>query len=882
VGFLGLGGHKTKPEYTGLATQTSTSNIAIAIVMGENRGSPNIIWQGDFQAHKHSAGGKGGGGKGGSTYTYSGSFWLALCWGPIHGIGTVYKDKELTTLAALGFTLFTGTTPQSPWGYLTTAHPSEALGYAGIAGCTKANYDLGSSNALSQHSFEIQGLLWNTATWTGGNDADIGLGIQAYISDPTWGVGFDTSFLNTDSLLSTPAAATTGDNALQTYCQAMGWGFSPNLVDQTAASDTIKRWCDLFNAAPIWTGYNLKFLPYCTESITANGVTYLPSFPVAYVITDDDFLGDASADPISFDRADPADCKNQFQITISNKANQYNDLPVMWEDLALIDQYGVKPDSGFEAKEITSETMAQQMVALYGQRNTYVRNRFALNLGVNFMRLEPGDIIQAVDPVLGTLTLMVEEITEQDDDSLDLVAFEWNDSVTLAPTIPTQPVSGNNVDTGVAASAVNTPILFEPPSTLAGTPQVWAAVSGGNGTTADPLWGGCNVWISTDNATYTQIGTINEPARMGVTTATLAAYGGSNPDAGHTLSVNLAESAGALISASSAADAAAGANLCYVGGEFVSPQTVTPTATYAFNCTNLYRALYGSTAGSHASGSPIARLDGNVFKYDLPAAYIGITLYLKFQSFNVYGGGVQDLSTCTAYTITTTGAGFGTGTAGAPATPTGLSATAGYAQVALSWTANVANDNVTSYEVWRANGTGASFGSASKIATVAGLAYTDTGLAASTGYTYFLKAVNIVGPSSPTGGVNATTSATGFGGPSATITTSEALSAGNVCNIYTSGGAARVQKANATDLTKPANAFVLASVGSGASATTYFAGSVITGLTSLTPGTTYWLDTTGGAVTATPPSGSGNGVQEIGVALSATTLLFDPQPMIGL
>ena len=31
------------------------------------------------------------------------------------------------------------------------------------------------------------------------------------------------------------------------------------------------------------------------------------------------------------------------------------------------------------------------------------------------------------------------------------------------------------------------------------------------------------------------------------------------------------------------------------------------------------------------------------------------TLYIKLQSFNVFGGGVQDLSTCTAYTYTPTG-----------------------------------------------------------------------------------------------------------------------------------------------------------------------------------------------------------------------------------
>ncbi|WP_257556397.1 DUF2793 domain-containing protein [Sphingobium sp. CFD-2] len=116
--------------------------------------------------------------------------------------------------------------------------------------------------------------------------------------------------------------------------------------------------------------------------------------------------------------------------------------------------------------------------------------------------------------------------------------------------------------------------------------------------------------------------------------------------------------------------------------------------------------------------------------------------------------------------------------------------------------------------------------------------------------------------------------------PSATIQASEALSAGQVLNLYTSGGAARIRKANATDSSKPANAFTLAAISSGASGAIYFAGQIITGLSSLTPGTTYYLDTTGGALTATPPSSSGNGVQQVGVALSATTLLFNPQTMI--
>jgi hypothetical protein len=110
-----------------------------------------------------------------------------------------------------------------------------------------------------------------------------------------------------------------------------------------------------------------------------------------------------------------------------------------------------------------------------------------------------------------------------------------------------------------------------------------------------------------------------------------------------------------------------------------------------------------------------------------------------------------------------------------------------------------------------------------------------------------------------------------------TLTASEALTAGQIVSIWSSSGAAKVRKANATDDTKSAHGFVLANVLSGATATIYLPGQVVTGLVGLTPGATYYLDTTGGAITDTQPSTSGNLVQRVGFALSATTLLFEPE-----
>lgn len=173
---------------------------------------------------------------------------------------------------------------------------------------------------------------------------------------------------------------------------------------------------------------------------------------------------------------------------------------------------------------------------------------------------------------------------------------------------------------------------------------------------ADPNWGGAFVWVSTDNATYGQIGTVQAPARQGVLTASLPAPGGANPDTADTLSISLVESGGQLASGTNA-DAQNGVTLCLVDKELLAYATAALTGTNAYNLTYLYRGFYGTTPASHVSGAPFARLDSAIFQYNLPAAYIGAPLYMKFQSFNIFGQSVADLSECAVYAYTPTGAG---------------------------------------------------------------------------------------------------------------------------------------------------------------------------------------------------------------------------------
>jgi chitinase len=88
-----------------------------------------------------------------------------------------------------------------------------------------------------------------------------------------------------------------------------------------------------------------------------------------------------------------------------------------------------------------------------------------------------------------------------------------------------------------------------------------------------------------------------------------------------------------------------------------------------------------------------------------------------------------------------------------PPTPTGLAVTGTTSSsVSLSWSAS---SGATGYNVYRGG---------SKLAGVTGTSYTDTGLTASTAYSYTVSATNSAGESAKSGAVSATTSGNSGGG----------------------------------------------------------------------------------------------------------------------
>ena len=81
------------PRLTDLKLQVSEYGRPIPIVYGTMRIAGNVIWQTDLKEHKEKHGGKGGPEV--TNYTYSASFAIMLCEGPIDHIEKVYADGRL-------------------------------------------------------------------------------------------------------------------------------------------------------------------------------------------------------------------------------------------------------------------------------------------------------------------------------------------------------------------------------------------------------------------------------------------------------------------------------------------------------------------------------------------------------------------------------------------------------------------------------------------------------------------------------------------------------------------------------------------------------------------------------------------------------------------
>lgn len=656
-GIFGGGSRTQITNYSGLQIQSTSAALPIAIMWGQNMLTPNCFFYNGFTSKKKNAKGGGKGGALGSIFNiaqetvYYANIMMGVCEGPISAINQVYQTSITPiTLAQAGLSLMEGYLGQSVWSFLTSNYPSEALAYTGIAYLYAQNYDLGPSATIGSNSLVVNGPLYGTGF--NGVDADPAQVINDFLTNAQYGVGFPSASIDTATL-----GGLGVQSSLQNYCRATGFAFSPVLTDKEAANSTLNRWLQILNCAAVCSSGKLRFIPYGDSTVTANGVTYAPNLTPLYNLTDEDFL-DAGAgdDPVTVIRSDPYSQPNRLSMEIVGREDAFNTGPVQVFDQSMIDRFGLREGSAVSAHEFCEPSIAQLSVQLILQRGLYIRRTFSFKLSWEFALLDPMDLVTLTDSVLGLQqqAVRITDIEEADDGMLTVTAEEFVLGVGTPAAYPVQAASNGTPNAEVVPNPVNTPYIFQPSAQLTnGTTQIWAAVSPQSG---DPNWGGCNIWASFDGTSYAQIGNVTASSVQGVLTANLAAYSGANPDTTHTLSVDLTECLGAL-SSFTTANASGGASLCCVNGEFLTYTTATLTAANKYNLTGLYRGLYGTTAAAAVISEPFAFVPGGVFKYSVPTANIGQTIYLKFASFNIFNNQVEDLSTCTAYSYTIDGSG---------------------------------------------------------------------------------------------------------------------------------------------------------------------------------------------------------------------------------
>ncbi|MGC2783530.1 MAG: phage tail protein [Roseiarcus sp.] len=388
---------------------------------------------------------------------------------------------------------------------------------------------------------------------------------------------------------------------------------------------------------------------------------YTPDLTPVYELTDSDFIDEkGNKDPVQVERVDVFSLPTIQRVEVLSRGNEYSALPVEARDQSQIEIFGPRVGSTIQGHEICDEFVIGPLVAqTILQRELYVRTKFTFKLSWEYCLLDPMDIVSLTDTNLGLSNYLVRIIQIEEDDKglLSFTCEELVAGVSNPALNPSASSTGFQPNWGVPAVPVNTPLIYQPPAALTGgVEQIWLGTSGINagggqiGNTQGAQWGGASVYASVDDVTYAQIGVITAPLRQGFLTSSLAAAGGWDPV--NTLAVSLAESVQpgtAALNGTSQAAAQAGATLSLVDQELLAYEVAALSGGTAYNLTGLARGLSGSSPTFHSSGAPFARLDGAVLRFDVPANFRGQTVWFKFQSFNILGGGTQDLSTCIGY-----------------------------------------------------------------------------------------------------------------------------------------------------------------------------------------------------------------------------------------
>lgn len=628
-----------KPKMAGFRVPTSVYGLPVPIVYGRARLAGNVLQMPTLPVPVHTKGSSKMG-KGAGDQIFIGPIAIALCEGPIVGIGNVWADKDAavdyaTVYTPAGWNLKTGTSSQTSW---TTPTAGERVPYQFTA-YVYHDANVFPNNSLHALSWEIKGFYqFGVGPII---DADLADVLGDYLTNAQYGANF-------------PSARIASLTTFFQYSAAAGLFGSFVFDSRQPAREQLNELFEIGNTAAVWSDGQLKAIPYGDVALTANGQTYTPNTTPLYDLTDTDYLPrEGDLDPVLVVRKDASTAVNRVEVEYESRLFNYNAVTEKAEDQASLETYGPTAIS-LTLHAIKVASVAQQVAQLRLQREQNVRNKYKFKLGWKYSLLEPMDLVTLTDSALGLAQTPVRliDVTELDDEQgIECTAEDWPFGTASATLYATGIAGGISPNVNVAPGNTTAPYIFEGPVAIQSAPlEIWVAASGGT------YWGGCEIWISTDDTEYQKLGVMFGKSSYGVLSANASssAFVWPTVDAVNTIKVDLTTSGGSLASLS-LSDFQSLRTICKIIGsnkEWISFLDATLTSAYHYDLTNLYRGVYGSIVNTHSTNDPFIYCDDQVGKFPWPTAKEGDTVYLKFLSFNIYGGALQSLGDVSSTTFT--------------------------------------------------------------------------------------------------------------------------------------------------------------------------------------------------------------------------------------
>lgn len=619
MGFLFHRGKNTTTRADMIADfqiNTASYGEVVPEILGTTRVSGNIIDYEDFTAHEHSSTtrtGKGGGGSSHTeiTYTYTVAAAIALCEGPIAGVGKVWRDKEIYTYPSekIELTLFNGEQGQAPWPYMVSKHPDKALPYSGLAYMAGV-VALGERGSLPQYNFEIMGKLRDTGDGIDVNPAD-------YIEHVLQSVGADVQI--------------EGIENYRAYCREADILISTPPEQKSAkAQSIINDIAEITNSLVFWSTDRLKIVPLADKPIG----DWTPENQIQYDLTADDFIAGTDGQLILYKRKDTSEAYNEATVEFINRANSYEKETVSFEVVADVQKNGLKPASKKTAHYLYTKARAQYYAEQLAMKRLYSKTQYTFRLDWAFCTLEVGDLVTLTDEAcqLNKQIVVITAVNEAADGQLEFTA-EGKPAGTYAPA--RYDVHENErpfVDYNQEAPSVNDVAIFQTVGDVGGN-QVFIGVNAPSG------WGGCSVWLSDNDENYARVGSITQQARMGRTLTALS-------NAGDGVSVKLNQGS---MKGGTHIDAERANTLSWIDGEALSYEGAQLQTDGSYLLTGLVRGQYATIPTDHASGARFIRIDEALYRHSYRKEDIGKTVYLKFTSMNLFGTNEQGLDEVQAY-----------------------------------------------------------------------------------------------------------------------------------------------------------------------------------------------------------------------------------------